>query len=190
MHSRDRRLQATATLILGLSAIAVACGGGASPVPTASAQPSAAQASTGAPASAAPTTASVAPASSPSAAGAIHVVLAVATPDKVTIDVADLSKTLVSAASGAPGDGASVEAYKLFVTQRSPTSVRLTWVGGPCDSANSLSIDESRKRLLLVQPECPGDAIATDRILDLVFSSPVASSHFEAFLQEGLDTAS
>jgi hypothetical protein len=118
------------------------------------------------------------------------VVLAVATPDKVTIDVADLSKTLVSAASGTPGDGASVEAYKLFVTQRSPTSVRLTWVGGPCDSANSLSIDESRMRLLLVQPECPGDAIATDRILDLVFSSPVASSHFEAFLQEGLDTAS
>jgi hypothetical protein len=178
-------------LIVAVTVLAAACGGGGSggsgPVPTPSAS-AASQPSVAASATPSATTASVGPASSPSAAAAIHVILAVATPDKVTIDVTDLSRSLVSATSGRPGDGATVEAYKLVVTQRSPTSVRLTWLGGPCDSANSLSIDEGRKRLLLVQPECPGDAIVTDRILDLVFSSPVTPAEFEPFLQDGLDT--
>ena len=138
----------------------------------------------------APTTAATqAPAASPAGPiGSAHVVLAVATANQVTIDVTDESKTLTKAASGTPGDGASVEAFKLVVTNRTPTSVRLTWLGGPCDAANTLRIDAARGRLLLVQKECPGDAIATDRVLDLEFSTPVKAADFEAFLQDGLDT--
>ena len=130
----------------------------------------------------------VAPSASASAIGSAHVVLRVATADAVTIDVTDRSGTLTSAASGMPGDGASVEAYRLAATNPTPTTVRLTWVGGPCDSANLLSIDEARHRLVLVQPECPGDAIATDRILDLEFASPIVASDLETFLQDGLDS--
>ncbi|HEX5825506.1 MAG TPA: hypothetical protein VFY18_13690 [Candidatus Limnocylindrales bacterium] len=111
-----------------------------------------------------------------------------ATTNVVTIDVTDSSGTLIGATSGKPADGASVEANKLVVTNLSPSTLRLTWVGGPCDSANSLSIDAAGHRLLLVQPECPGDAIATDRILDLAFSTPVKASDIDAFLQDGLDT--
>ena len=131
---------------------------------------------------AAPTTAS------PSAIGSAHVALNVATPNAVTIDVTDASSTLVGATSGTPGDGASVEAYTLAVANVTPTTLRLTWVGGPCDSANKLLIDAARHRLVVVQPECPGDAIATDRVLDLEFATPIKASDLEPFLQDGLDT--
>jgi hypothetical protein len=120
--------------------------------------------------------------------GSAHVVLTVATANAVTIDVTDESKTLTNATSGTPGDGATVEAFKLIVTNPTPTSLRLTWLGGPCDATNTLSIDAARRQLLLVQKECPGDAIATDRILDLEFSTSVKAADFEAFLQDGLDT--
>ncbi len=127
-------------------------------------------------------------ASSTAATGSAHVVLNVATPNAVTIDVTDASSTLVGATSGTPGDGASVEAYTLAVANVTPTTLRLTWVGGPCDSANKLLIDAARHRLVVVQPECPGDAIATDRVLDLEFATPIKASDLEPFLQDGLDT--
>jgi len=150
----------------------------------------------GAPTSAPTSAPTAAPTSAPttvpvvtsSPIGTAHVPLTVATPDAVTVDVTDDSASLIGATSGTPGDGASVEAYTLAVTNVSPTTLRLTWVGGPCDAANQLSIDAARHRLLLVQKECPGDAIATDRVLDLEFATPVHASEFEAFLQDGLDT--
>ncbi len=135
-----------------------------------------------------PASPSLSPSPAQAAGSPIHVVLANATSNAVTIDVTDESATLVSATSGSPGDGASVEAYTLAVTNESPTTLRLTWLGGPCDSANTLSIDAARSTLLLVQPECPGDAIATDRILDLEFTSAVTAADFQAFVQDGVDT--
>ena len=102
----------------------------------------------------------------------------------VTVDVTDASSSLIGASTGTPGDGASVEAYTLVVTNASPTMLRLTWVGGPCDSANSLSIDATRHQFLLVQPECPGDATVTDRVLNLEFATPIQASDVEAFLQD------
>jgi hypothetical protein len=125
---------------------------------------------------------------SPAPVGTARVTLTVATGHAVTVDVTDASSSLIRAASGTPGDGASVEAYRLVVANLSPTTLRLTWVGGPCDSANLLSIDAAARRLVLVQPECPGDAIATDRVLDLEFMTPIKASEIEAFLQDGLDT--
>ena len=119
--------------------------------------------------------------------GTTHVALTVTTQNAVTIDVTDDSSSLVGATSGLPGDGATVEPYTLAIANASPTTLRLTWVGGPCDSANQLSIDASRRQFVLVQPECPGDAIATDRVLDLEFATPIEASDLQAFLQDGLD---
>lgn len=179
MNAQTHRARPMAAALIALAAALAAC---TSYDPRTGDQPPPTQAPTAAP-TAAPTTA-------PTAApiGSAQVALAVATTNAVTIDVTDSSGTLLAATSGGPADGASVEAYKLVVTNVSPTTLRLTWVGGPCDSANSLSIDATRHQLLLVQPECPGDAIATDRILDLAFSTPVKASDVEAFLQDGLDT--
>jgi hypothetical protein len=136
----------------------------------------------------APPTPTPAAVTTPAPIGTAHVVLTVATDDAVTVDVTDASSSLIGATSGTPGDGASVEAYTLAVANVSPTTLRLTWVGGPCDSANLLSIDGERHRVVLVQPECPGDAIATDRVLDLEFATPIKASDVEPFLQDGLDT--
>jgi hypothetical protein len=110
----------------------------------------------------------------------------VASDHVVTIDVKDSSGTLLRAKTGKPGDGATVETYALIVTNISPTTIRLAWTGGPCDSANQLFIDKGRRQLLLVQPGCAGDAVATDRILDLTFTTPIKASSLDAYLQEGL----
>jgi len=153
----------------------------ATPAPTAVATPTATPAPTAAP--------TVAPTATPAGPiGSAHVVLTIATADRVTIDVSDASGTLLGATSGAPGDGATVEAYALIVRNLSPKTIRLTWTGGPCDNADRLWIDARRKQLLLVQPGCSGDAVATDRILDLAFSTPIKASDLDAHLQDGLDT--
>jgi uncharacterized protein len=138
----------------------------------------------------APATVTPTPATTVQPSPATHVVLAQSTAKNVTIDVADGSGTLLTAKSGTPGDGASVEPYKLIVSNVNPVTLRLTWVGGPCDSANSMSIDTTRRQFLLVQPECSGDSIVTDRILILTVSQPIAAAGIQAFLQDGLDTSS
>ena len=117
-----------------------------------------------------------------------HVVLTHATADDVTVDVGDSSGLLLAATSGTPGDGASVASGTVVVSNDDPTTLRVTWVGGPCDSANALLIDPSARQLLLVQPECGGDAIANDRILILAFEAPIDASDVTAVIQDGLDT--
>jgi len=74
------------------------------------------------------------------------------------------------------------------VSNDDASTVRLTWVGGPCDSASTLMIDATARQFLLVQPECSGDATASDRILVLRFSAPVDAGAVQASLQDGLDT--
>ncbi len=132
---------------------------------------------------------SATPTTGPSGApGVIRVVLESATDNVVTLDVSDASATVVEARSGVPGDGASVEPYTVRVTNDDPTTLRLTWVGGPCDASDSLAIDATAGRFLLVQPECSGDAVAFDRILILRFSAPIDAGDVDAVIQDGTDT--
>jgi len=42
--------------------------------------------------------------------------------------------------------------------------------------------------MVLIRPECPGDAVASDRILLLTFSEPMAAPDVQAVIQDGLDT--
>lgn len=188
MNANDHRARSTAAALLALAALLAACTSGDPRDDESTPTPSLTPQSTGGPAATPATTAVPSTVTSAAPVGSAHVILAVATANVVTIDVTDASATLTRASSGTPGDGASVDAYKLVVTNPTLTRLRLTWLGGPCDSANTLSIDAARRRLLLVQPECSGDAIATDRILDLEFATAVKAADFEAFLQDGLDT--
>jgi hypothetical protein len=199
MNSATYRSGSAAVALLALIALLTACtnydprneptAAPPTPSPTAVATPAATPEPTAAPTSSptpAPTTAPTATPTGP--IGSARVVLTIATADRVTIDVTDASGTLLEATSGAPGDGATVEAYALIVRNLSPKTIRLTWTGGPCDNADRLWIDASRKQLLLVQPGCSGDAVATDRILDHTFSTPIKAADLDAYLQEGLDT--
>lgn len=121
--------------------------------------------------------------------GPFHVVLAQASGADVTIDVVDESGTLLDAASGTPGDGASVELYTVRATNVDATTVRLTWVDGPCDSASTLTIDATARRFLVVQPECAGDSVAYDRVLELWFSPAIDADDIEISLRDGTDTS-
>ena len=120
----------------------------------------------------------------------LPVELANATNARVTIDIHDASGMLVGASSGAPGGGATAAPHELIVENEASTRLRLTWVGGPCDSEDSLTIDETGRGFLLVQPECAGDVVVHDRVLILDFAEPIAASDVEAFLQDGLKTSS
>ena len=122
----------------------------------------------------------------------IRVDLITATDADVYVDIVDRTGLLVDAASGTPGDGASIEAYTVTVENLGPTTLRLSWVDYPIDNALALYIDpfEDGFRLVLVQPEPTGptDAMGVDRELVLTFSEPISASQVEAFLQGGLDT--
>jgi hypothetical protein len=117
-----------------------------------------------------------------------HVAVSTATGHDVTVTITDESGLLVEATSGTPGDGASVEPYRVVVTNDDPSTLRMVWVGGPCDADDSLTIDSTGRNLLLVEPECAGDAVAFDRVLVLHLSSPIDATEVHAVLQDGLDT--
>jgi hypothetical protein len=122
----------------------------------------------------------------------ITVDLANATGAAVHVDIVDHTGLLSGAASGTPGDGASVEGYALAVENVDAKTLNLTWIGFPIDNALVLYIDrvDGHLRLLLIQPEPSGtsDAIGFDRELLLSFSRPVSAGSVETFLQGGLDT--
>jgi len=169
-----RRVPATTILAVAMGVVAVgACSGSAA---------------TSAPATPHPTSAPTNAAPSDPATARNVVTLATATDNDVTIEIVDESGTLREAASGTPGDGASVEPYTVTVANVDATTLRLTWVGGPCDALDQLAIDATGQRFLLVQPECPGDAVAFDRVLVLRFAEPIQAGDVEAILQDGLDT--
>lgn len=122
--------------------------------------------------------------------GALRVSLANASGNDVSIEIHDASGTVVAAESGTPGDGASVAPYTVAVSNDDPSTLRLMWVGGPCDAEAALLIDASRRQIAVIEPECPGDAVAFDRVLLVRFAEPIDHGAVEALLQDGLDTAS
>ncbi len=123
-------------------------------------------------------TATAAPSAAPSASPT-PVVLRVDLIEHVganaTIDITDLSGTLVSAVSGDPGDGASVPdgAVEAASPVGDPASVVLTWSGTPCDTTHQLTIEPDGLRMTIVRPACQGDAIGVDHVLKLTFDHPV-----------------
>ena len=161
------RTAGLAILVLGLTA---ACTSAVAPSPSPAASPT--------------------PSTTPSTRATPPVALVLAAGGDVTVDITDRSGTLVEARSGTPGDGASVPSYEVVVTNVDASTLRLTWSGGPCAAQDTLSIDASGQALLLVEPDCQGDAVAFDRILDLRFSQAIDAVEVEAHLQDGVDTSS
>ena len=138
-----------------------------------------------------PTPDASAPVTSPEATGSpglAVVALDNATGNNIRVEIDAPDGLVRSAESGRPDDGATVEPYRLVATNDDVTTLRLTWSGGPCDARDSLLIDPSLNRLLLIQPECPGDSVAFDRVLIVHLSAPLDVAGFDAVLQDGVDT--
>ena len=186
LSPRSRRTRRTsAAPILGLTVAAlvlVACSSAVAADPTPSDQPAPSPIATPIPA----------PSDGGVDAMPMTVDLENATGADIDVDIVDHTGSVIDAASGTPGDGASVEPYTILVENIDDRTLRLTWVDFPIDNDLALFVDETATglRLVLVQPEPSGptDAVAFDRILELTFEAPVAADQVEAFLQDGLDT--
>lgn len=132
-------------------------------------------------------TPSAAAAASPLATPAPSVLLATPSPTvltvdliehvgaNATVDITDLSGTLVSALSGNPGDGGSVPdgAVQAASPVGEPASVVLTWTGSPCDTTHTLTIAPDGATITITRPACQGDAVPVDHVLKLTFDHPV-----------------
>jgi len=119
------------------------------------------------------------PAASPTAipipsVAAIHVDLIEHQGQDASIDITARSFDLLSAVSGDPGDGASVEEGKVQVVADSADARTLivTWTGMPCDTTLTLDIAPDHT-LTITRPSCGGDTLPVDHVLRLTFAAPV-----------------
>lgn len=102
-----------------------------------------------------------------------------------TIDITDLSGTLVSAVSGDPGDGASVPGGAVSAVRLAadPATLVLTWSGLPCDTTHRLTIESDGVTMTIERPACQGDALGVDHVLRLTFDHPVDQALIHATIR-------
>jgi plastocyanin len=113
--------------------------------------------------------------------------LTVATDHTVAAEVIDWTGLVTAATTGTPGDGASVPYDAVEIANESPTTLVVTWVGGPCDRTSTLVFDADRATMTVVQEPCDGDAIGFDRIVRLELAEPIDASSITGVLQAGGD---
>lgn len=133
---------------------------------------------------------SVAPPSEPAPGepSRFDVPLTIATDHSVAVKVIDWTGLVTSATSGVPGDGASVPFDAVEVANDGPSTLVVTWVGGPCDRTSTLVFDADRSTITVVQEPCQGDSIGFDRIVRLEVDEPVDAGSITGVLQAGGDT--
>ena len=92
-----------------------------------------------------------------------------------SVDITDLSGTLVGAESGDPGDGGSVPEGAVQATDLAadPRTVVLTWTGMPCDTTHDLTIAPDGVTITITRPACSGDTIPVDHVLQLTFDHDI-----------------
>ena len=106
----------------------------------------------------------------------------------IALAVTDTAGELRSAASGQPGDGASIDAAhaRIEPAPGDPTSLTVTWAGSPCETGGAMLVDEER-RLITITPEpCSGDALAFDRVVILRFAAAVDAGAWTSIVLTGL----
>jgi hypothetical protein len=100
-----------------------------------------------------------------------------------SVDVVDLSGLVVSASSALPLESDSVDG--IIVKDDKANSLRITWLGSPCNTVHRLSVDATATKILLERPGCFGDAMPRFLSLTLTFSRPVVASDVAASIVEG-----
>jgi hypothetical protein len=124
------------------------------------------------PSQAPPGSAPASPSPSPSSPTAITVDLIENVGADATIDIIDLSGTLVGAVSGIPPDGAN-DPVRVTGLAASPATIILTWGGLPCDTTHLLTIEPDGLTMTIERPACQGDAMGISHALELTFDQPV-----------------
>jgi hypothetical protein len=99
-----------------------------------------------------------------------------------TIDIIDLSGTLVGAVSGSPGDGIT-DPVLVTGLPANPASISLRWNSLPCDTTHLLTIEPDGLTMAIEHPACEGDAPGQSFALVLTFDHPVDPSLVKATIR-------
>jgi hypothetical protein len=135
-----------------------------------------------APTSAAPS-GSPTPSTSPSAARQFSVDLKTTSGEPASVQIVDGSGRVVSATSGAPLESDSLDG--ITVRNDKADSLRITWLGSPCDTVHRLTVDATANNIVLQRPRCFGDAIPRFLSVTLKFSGSVVAGDVAASIVEG-----
>jgi hypothetical protein len=98
-----------------------------------------------------------------------------------SIDIVDRSGHLTGAASVA---GENVTTDQTTATNDDPQTIRLIWVGAPCDTVHRLTIGTDFG-LTIDRPLCRGDAMATFRGVTLTFDQAVDAASLQTAIFDG-----
>jgi hypothetical protein len=137
---------------------------------------------------------SAGPSSSPTTGPSVHIALKDDVGSGATVDIVDLSGTLVGARAAelnerAP-DPAAPTSGDVTVQNVDPTTLWIAWTSGNCPDAHTLTIDPTGRSISISQPPfCGGDTIGVGRQLVLTFNRPTAAADVTATLVR-LDAAS
>jgi len=120
----------------------------------------------------------------------VRVVLAACCNEPV-VDVVDLSGQLVRATSGPAVDATATDLPR--VVDGGPRTIRLAWIGSPCDRCHRVTIERAITTITIDSPGCFGDAIGAPRSVVLTFGKDVDASRIEAsivYARGGVDLPS
>jgi hypothetical protein len=99
------------------------------------------------------------------------------------IDVVDLSGSVVSGLSAPALQSDSVDG--IVVKNDKADSLRITWLGSPCDTVHRLTVDAKATHIVLERPRCFGDAMPRFLSLTLTFSRSIMASDVQASIVDG-----
>jgi hypothetical protein len=121
--------------------------------------------------------------SSPSSARQFSVDLKTTAGEPATAEIVDRSGRVVAATSGAPLDSDSLDG--ITVRNDKADSLRITWLGSPCDTVHRLTVDATASTIVLERPHCFGDAMPRFLSVTLKFSGSVVAGDVAASIVEG-----
>lgn len=98
-----------------------------------------------------------------------------------TMTVTDDTGILFGAESGRPvGDGASVDGVRVGADPADPHSLLVTWVGKPCETRATLTVDRYQRTISIQSERCSGDTFPYDRVVRLRFGTDVRPGDWSA----------
>jgi hypothetical protein len=134
-----------------------------------------------------PSPASAGPSSSPTTGPSFHIALKDDVGSGATVDIVDLSGTLVGARAAelnerAPNPAAPTSG-DVTVQNVDAATLWIAWTSGNCPDAHTLTIDPTGRSISISQPPfCGGDTIGVGRQLVLSFNRPIAAAEVTATL--------
>ena len=180
MAPRRTRFALRPGLVLAVLAVAIATAGVAF-VGSRQPEDSFVPVPSGTPAPTPTTSPTVGPTVSPTDPAPIHLELTGQCCGTPSIEIVDRSGHLTRAASVA---GENVSTDQTTATNDEPQTVRLIWVGAPCDTVHRLTIGADFG-LTIDRPFCSGDAMATFRGVTLTFDQAVDATSLATAIVDG-----